>query len=175
MNLQSGFVIELERLTPYYLDYLDLAYPFRDYPMRDVTLTAGDTYQIPYEPDEDALYDASHPDYALYIRYKATEAYNAKLEQIRQRVRVDFLLSTCVRIVSGPYDMHDAEWKSRMEGAFQDNGWRLPTHEGELRLLFIKSIIRTEAERAAILHQCLYEEVSEQNMYHALNMFQSQV
>lgn len=172
-KLVSGFTIEIQPLCPYYLDFLDLVYPYREHPKREIKLAAGDVHEIPFEPDENTSYEPVNEDYELYIRYIATDAYNADLDRIRERVREDYLLSTCVRVKDGPYDSDDEDWRQRMEAAFQERNWRLPKHPGEIELIFIKSIIRSTQERDFIIQSALYKEVSEIELTHALDMFQS--
>jgi len=175
MQLLSGFTIKVSPLTPYYLDFLDIVYPFKEHPKRQIKLAAGDVYETPFEPDENTSYTPDHEDYEYYIKYIATDAYNADLEVTRARVREDYLLSTCVSVVDGPYDHTDANWKSRMEAAFDELNWRVPKHDGALRLIFIKSIMRTQEERATVLDTALLREVSEQELSFALNMFPGKV
>lgn len=174
--LASGFTVEITPLTPYYMDFVDMVYPFREFPKRTISLAAGDAYEIDFKPSENELYDVNHPDYELYIKYIATKQYNAKLEDLRKRAREDYLLSTCVKVVDGPFDENDEDWRNRMEAAFQERGWKIPTHVGELKLIFLKSaVIKLPQERAAIVEKAMYKEVSEQELIHAMSMFQSLV
>lgn len=174
MELQSGFTITISRLCPYYLDFIQDVYKYKPLPHRTILLASGDSVESQYV-FEGTIPSEDDPDYELYIQYVAAVEYNDNIDTRRKLAREDFLLATCITIVNGPYTIDDVEWKLRMEAAFQDRGWRLPTHRGELQLIFIKHAIRSGHERTTILRYAMYEEVTEYELNRALDMFRSAI
>lgn len=168
----SGFTITITPMSPYYMDVIELAYKLKPAPQRRITLAGGDVYEFPFEP-EDRVYVEGEDDYELWIQHKAVVAYNDNIASVRNRAREDFLLSTCVVVDDGPYTLDDV-WRTNIEASLRENGWRMPVHIGEQRLLFLKTaVIRSAAERELVVKTCLYMEVTEPELSLALSMFRS--
>ena len=146
--MKSGFTVRIRPLPPYYKDLIDETIPFPEYPIRIITLASGDEVEWPYEP-KDEHFDPEHEDYDLYMRWKSVDAKVAELTLIRNKARVNFLLSSCVDVVEGPYDLDDVEWAQRVEAAFEN--WSVPTHPGRRYLVFLKTQVITDVEDMEIV------------------------
>lgn len=171
LTLSSGFTILVKPLPPYYLDFVDEQLPLQKYPNRKLKLASGETIEIEYLLP-DSVPDATNvEDYELYIAYKVTEAKNLELNKQRERMRSDFLLSTCVYIKSGPIDFNSEDWVTRVEAAHPN--YKVPTHPGRRLLAFLKSnvILHTE-ERSTIVETACFQEVNLQGIIDALCGFQ---
>lgn len=146
--MKSGFTVCIKPLPPYYKDLVNDTIPFPEYPTRIITLAAGDEIDWPYEP-KDEHSDPGHEDYDLYVQWKSVDAERDKRTELRNRARMDFLLSNCVDVVDGPYDVDDIEWAQRAEAAFED--WTVPTHPGRRYLIFLKTQVITDADEMEIV------------------------
>lgn len=167
--LRSGFKVRIRPLPPYYKDLIDDTIPLPEYPVRIITLASGDVVEWPYEPKEEHA-DPEHEDYELYVKWKSTDDEVARLEKIRKKSRMDFLLSSCVDVVDGPYDVDDIEWAQRLEAAFED--WSVPTHPGRKYLIFLKTQVITDAdEMELIVSLSTAAEVTMQGILSALRGF----
>jgi hypothetical protein len=168
--LKSGFTVCIRPLPPYYKDLIDDTIPLPEYPIRTITLAAGDEIDWPYEPDEEH-FDPEHEDYELYVRWKSVDVERSKLNEIRNRARMDFLLSSCVDVVDGPYDVEDVEWAQKAEAAFED--WTVPTHPGRRHLVFLKTQVITDADdMEMVVGLSTAAEVTMQGILSALRGFQ---
>lgn len=171
-ELYSGFKVAVKPMCPYYVDFIEEVFPFKEHPKRVVQLAGGDTYEIPFEVDKKVSYTSEHEDYDLYIKTIAVDAYNKDLEPKRQKAREDFLLATAIEVLDGPIDFNDNKWIDEVEAAFAEKGYMAPTHEGALKVLFLKTqVITTPQERTAILDAALYREVSESELMRSLSKF----
>ncbi len=141
--LKSGFTVCIRPLPPYYKDLIDDTIPLPEYPTRIITLAAGDEIDWPYKPDEEHS-DPEHEDYELYVRWKSVDVERNERTDMRNRARMDFLLSSCVDVVDGPYDVNDVEWAQKVEAPFED--WTVPTHPGRRHLIFLKTQVITDAD-----------------------------
>lgn len=167
--MKSGFVVRVKALPPYYKDLLDDTIPLPEYPTRTIILAAGDEIEWPYEPKEEH-FDPDHEDYELYVRWKAVDEERNQLTELRKKARRDFLLSNCVDVVEGPYDLDDVEWVQRVEAAFED--WSVPTHPGRKYLIFLLTQVITDAEdMELVMKLSTAAEVSMQGVLNALRSF----
>jgi hypothetical protein len=162
IELKSGFTVRITPLPPYYKDLIDDTIPLPDYPTRTITLAAGDEIDWPYEPKEEH--------FELYVRWKAVDIEREELAKLRNRARSDFLLSNCVSVVDGPYDVDDIEWAQKVEAAFED--WRVPTHPGRRYLIFLRTQVLTDTEDLElVIRLSTAAEVTYQGVLHALRTF----
>jgi len=169
IELKSGFTVRITPLPPYYKDLIDDTIPLPDYPTRTITLAAGDEIDWPYEPKEEH-FDPEHEDYELYVRWKAIDIEREELTKLRNRARSDFLLSNCVGVVDGPYDVDDVEWAQKVEAAFDD--WRVPTHPGRRYLIFLRTQVLTDTEDLElVIRLSTAAEVTYQGVLNALRTF----
>jgi hypothetical protein len=167
--MKSGFTISIKPLPPYYKDLVDETIPLPEYPIRIITLASGDEVDWPYKP-EDEHSDPEHEDYDLYVQWKSVDAKVAKLTKIRNKSRMDFLLSSCVDVVDGPYGVNDDEWAWKVEAAFE--GWTMPTHQGRRYLVFLKTQVITDAEdMELVIGLSTSPEVTMQGILSALRGF----
>jgi hypothetical protein len=169
--MKSGFTVRVKSLPPYYKDLIDDTIPLPEYPTRTITLAAGDEVEWPYEPKEEH-FEPDHEDYELYVRWKAVDEDIEKLTKLRKTSRRNFLLSNCVDVVDGPYDLDDVEWVQRVEATFED--WSVPTHPGRKYLIFLMTQVITNAEDMEMVIQLsTAAEVSMQGVLNALRSFPS--
>ncbi len=168
--LKSGFTVCIRPLPPYYKDLIDDTILLPAYPTRIITLASGDEIDWPYEPDEEH-FDSEHEDYELYVRWKSVDVERNERTDMRNRARMDFLLSSCVDVVDGPYDVDDVEWAHKVEAPFED--WTVPTHPGRRHLVFLKSQVITDAEDMdMVVKLSTAAEVTTQGILSALRGFQ---
>lgn len=158
--LKSGFTVAVRPLPTYYLDFIEGVLPYTPLPKRKVQLLAGDVVEYDYTPDEiepsetDEYYDLWHKTYSA-------KAHNKEIDKQRALLRVDFLLSTCVDIVSGPKDISKDDWVHDLEAAFFDRGFRVPPHPGVRKLMFLKAFVITDAaDRDWIIQSATYPDVT---------------
>lgn len=171
LTLKSGFIVTVKPLPPYYLDFIDEAYSIKEYPDRELTLAGGDILKIDYTPPEEAPDASDTAEYELYVMWHAIDKYNTKMKQLRDKLRRDFLLSTCVTVESGPISIDDDSWIINIEGALPD--YEAPTHDGERRLAFMKAVVvRTQDDLQLIVRSAMFPEVTMQGIEHALQGFQ---
>lgn len=169
-TLSSGFVIDVQPLPPYYIDFLDDEYPLLKYPKRIVQLAGGDTAEFDYTPPEAAPEPSDVEEYELYIKWHNVQQRNVDIEKQRARAKRDFLLATCITIVSGPVDISDNVWVEKLEGVFPDIV--IPDDVGGRMVMFLKTVvIRTTEEFEPIVHASLFPEVTMQGIQAALQGF----
>jgi hypothetical protein len=171
LETQSGYVLEITPLPPYYADIIDDLYPFMDYPKRAIELLAGDVYyqdyEMPAEPPDD-----DDDDFHLYYKYKDAEEYNDKLTGIRARVKRDMLLSLCVDVIDGPEDIEDTAWAEDIEAAVADQNYKVPTDYGQRKLMFLKYVILTNKHDIdTVLRTSMFQEVTIPGIGRALEGF----
>jgi hypothetical protein len=174
LELPSGFSIRVRPMPPYYLDIIDDAIPLPDYPKRQIILAAGDIIYVDYVlPDEPV--PVEHEDYQLYMRWKYVDTVRKELETLRSRARKDFMLSTCVDILSGPLDYRNhLVWIPKVEAAFPD--YKVPEHKGKRMLIFLKTFVISSPEwMDVITRTALAEEATMQGIMTALQAFQNKV
>lgn len=174
-ELSSGFTISVQPLPPYYIDFIEDEFPLEDYPKRKVMLVGGDTVELEYTPPEQMPDADNIEDYELYVKWHAVALENAGIMKLRERARRDFLLSTCVTIVSGPIDIASNEWVQKLEAAMPE-GYEVPTHPGKRILAFLKSqVIRSAPEYGAIIQATMFTEATMQGVGDALRGFQNEM
>jgi hypothetical protein len=157
-------------LPPYYKDIVESALPLPDLPRRKIRLVAGDYVYVDYALPEIAPSE-SDADYDLYMKYVSVISKRQEVQLAREKARVDYLLSTCVSIVSGPIDFDDFEaWIPMVEAAFES--YSVPEHKGKRYLVFLKTFVIKSVEwMELILETCLNKEVSVQGISNALHTF----
>jgi hypothetical protein len=174
LTLSSGFTILVKPLPPYYLDFIDEQLPLQKHPNRKLKLASGETIDIEYLLPESVPEESNIEEYELYIAYKAAEARNVELDKLRDRMRSDFLISNCVRIIDGPIDFNSEDWVTRVEAAHPN--YKVPVHPGRRLLAFMKSnVILHAEERSAIVETACFQEVNLQGIIDALCGFQSEM
>jgi hypothetical protein len=172
---ESGFSLEITPIPPYYLDIIEDVYPFLDYPTREIVLLAGDIIQQPYNPPEDEP-DSEHEDYDIFHRWHDVDRHNTEIKRRRNRARRDLLLSLCIEIKDGPIDIEDPTWITNLEAPFGDTDFKVPEHEGQKKLMFLKYIVIRSTEEAGIVVQAaMYKEVTLEGISTALSGFPSKV
>jgi hypothetical protein len=158
-------------LPPYYLDFIDDQFPFLKPTQRKLKLAAGDILEIEYLPPDVVPNKSNAEEYELYLSYKTVELKNAEILKIRERARIDFLLSNCVVIEDGPVKFEDKDWVIRVEAAFPN--YKVPEHLGKRMLAFLKSnVILHAEERSTIVETSCFQEVNLQGIIDALQGFQ---
>jgi hypothetical protein len=168
--MKSGFTVSVTPLPPYYKDLVDDTIPLPEYPTRIIVLASGDEVEWPYEPD-DEHFDPDHEDYDLYVQWKSVDDEINTRTKLRNRARMDFLLSNCVDVVDGPYDVDDVEWVHKVEATFDD--WIMPTHPGYKYLIFLKTQVITDAnDMEMVVGLSTAAEVTMQGILSALRGFQ---
>ena len=169
----SGYTVAVKPLMPYYMDVIEQAYPYTEYPKRVVKLAAGDEYGFEYTPPAEPP-DVSDVEYELWVKWHYAQEFNDDVDVRRNKARPDFLLANCVIVMDGPRPITDIEWVHEVEAALQPD-FHVPKHPGSLFLLFLKTqVIRLPAERDLILETCTsYQEATWQGIYDALRRFQS--
>lgn len=171
-TLVSGFSIVAKPLPPYYNDFIEDALPLVPLPKRILHLKAGDTIEVEYiEPKE---FPEEPEEQELYLRYKTAVKENEVIEKQRGRTKINFLLTNCIEIVSGPIEESDMAWKNKIQQSLPN--YTLPTDVGMLHVAFIKSqVITTQTELDAVLTACFYPEVNIQGIVNALSHFQDKI
>lgn len=170
LTLVSGFTVDVHPLPPYYKDLIEEQYPLPDYPMRKISLAAGDVIDWPYDPPEQMPVEGSE-DYDLYLRWKSVHAQREFVEEKRVKAKTDYLLATCVEIVDGPELVESQTWVSKVEAAFPD--YKVPEHPGKRLLIFLKTqVITSPQELELLISLALSPEVTMQGIVRALQGFQ---
>ena len=171
LTLSSGFTVLVKPLPPYYLDFIDDQFPYAKYPQRKLKLAAGDILEIEYLLPDSVPAHSNVEEYELYINYKAVEVKNVEITKMRERARIDFLLSNCVTVEDGPVKFEDKDWALKVEAAFPN--YKVPEHPGKRMLAFLKSNVILQAEeRSAIIETSCFQEVNLQGIIDALQGFQ---
>lgn len=164
----NGYEIEIKRLCPYYLDFLDEVLPYIDLPKRKIRLISGDVIEVDYKfPDEEP--DELDEDYDLYYLYLSTVQRNDAIRQDRDILREDFLLLQCINVISGPTSYEDKEWKEELRASI---GFEVPTDPYKQKLYHLKYCVIQADEKEHILNYCLYKEVSMAQISKAMDTFQ---
>lgn len=167
LKLPSGFTVTVRMLGPYALD--PLADMFKDPgPVkRKVTLLAGDIEYWPYTfPEKVPDKDNDPEEYELYMRYINRNMERQELREKFARARRDFLLLNCVTVDDGPISIEDDGWLDDLLAA----GIPAPESDGERKLLFLKTqVIRTTAGYEDIIRNALAQEVSMEDVLHAMD------
>jgi hypothetical protein len=171
-TLTSGFTIVVKPLPPYYNDFIEDALPLVELPKRKLHLKAGDSIDVEYiEPKE---FPTDIDEQELYLRYKTAVKDNELIDKQRARTKINFLLTNCIDVVSGPIEEMDYAWKDRI--ALSLPNYKLPVDPAMLHIAFIKSqVITTQVELDAVLSACFYPEVNIQGIINALGHFQDKV
>lgn len=173
LNLSSGFTVFVKPLPPYYIDVIEEILPLPEFPTRKIVLAAGDIAEWPYEPTDEAA-SPDHEDYTLYAKWKSVKIQRESILQKRDKARKDFLLSNCVRVVTGPVKYESDDWVNRVEAAFEN--YTVPEHEGKRLLIFLKTqVIATPEELEVIINYALSPEVTVQGIINALQGFRDKV
>jgi len=168
--LSSGYTIFVQPLPPYYRDLIDQQFPLPKYPKRTIELAAGDSVDWPYEPPDEPV-DKDHADYELYVRWHSVTEKREQIEKVISLARVDYLLSMCVNVLDGEFEVSDDDWVDRLEAAFTD--FQIPKHKGKRYLYFLKHVvIRTTEEMDMIINMSTSPEVTMQGILAALQGFQ---
>jgi len=170
VSLDSGFVVRVHPLPPYYKDLIEEQFPLPDYPTRSIVLASGDTVPWPYKPPQEEVGSESE-DYDLYVKWKYANDVRSLVTEQREKARINFLLANCVQVISGPIRVESEEWKLRVEAAFPD--YHVPEHRGKLLLVFLQTqVITSTQELENIIQLALSSEVSVQGIMRALQGFQ---
>lgn len=160
-GLQSGFVIEITTLPPYYMDFVYAALPLPDYPVRQFTNIAGDTFLLDYEPPDEVPDVADEDEYLLYMEWHSVQARRAEILEEQAKARRNFLLSNCVFVVDGPYDLDDDDWVVEVEGGLCEYGYKVPSDPAGRRMTFILSkVITSNADWIVVRDNAMYSEIS---------------
>ena len=171
IKVSSGFELFIKPLPPYYKDLIDQEFPLPKYPRRKIELLSGDMVDWPYEPPEEEL-TKEHEDFDLYVRWHFAHETIENIKTVKKLARIDYLLSMCVDIVDGKYNVEDTEWADRLEAAFTD--FKVPSHYGRRYLLFLKHIvIITTEEMNMVVQLCTSPEVAMKGILNALEGFQN--
>ena len=178
-TLPSGFTIATTPLPPYYADIIEDIYPFRDPPVREITLHAGDVYEEPYEPPDEMPDPEDEEYYALWLRWHEVERYNEEIKKKKMKAKRDLLLSLCVHIIDGPVDIDSEDWIQRIEAPFVEDDQQkdiVLQHKGQKHLLFLKYVVITDMEsHKLIMDDATFKEVSLQGIGYALHGFRDNV
>jgi len=170
ITLSSGFKVAVTPLPPYYIDWVDDAFPLPKMPMRKMKLLSGDEVEYDYIPPTTPPDETNQEEFGLYLQYRE---YLRNLEinsKGRERARRDFLISNCVKIVSGPVDIDKDEWEELVEAPF-DN-YVVPKHPGKRLLAFMKAVvIHSVPDYQAVIQIALYQEVQMKSILDALSSF----
>jgi hypothetical protein len=171
-TLVSGFSIIAKPLPPYYNDFIEDALPLIPLPKRTLHLKAGDSIDVEYlEPAE---FPSDTDEQELYLRYKTAVSDNITIESQRKRAKMNYLINTCIEIVSGPIEESDMAWKNKIQQSLPN--YVLPTDPGLLHVAFVKSqVITTQLELDSVLSACFYPEVNIQGIVNALSHFQDKI
>lgn len=159
-DLQSGFTIEITTLPPYYMDFVYAALPLPDYPVRTFTNVAGDTFLLEYEPPDEVPDVADEEEYLLCMEWHSVHSRRAEVLGEQVRAKRNFLLSNCVFVVDGPYDLDDDEWVVEVEGGLHEYGYNVPSDPAGRRMAFILSkVITSNADWIVVRDNALYSEI----------------
>lgn len=169
--LQSGFVVAVKPLPPYYLDFINEELPLPDLPMRKLTLKSGDVVDFEYIVPDAAPDVTDVDEFELYMLHKQAIRKRNEVNDIRNKMRQDYLLSTCVDILEGPVDINSDEWIKRIQAALPS--YVVPPEPYKRRLAFIKAVVITTLdEQNNILNASIFPEVTMQSITNALQGFQ---
>lgn len=170
IELPSGFTVSVRSMPPYYLDIIKDAIALPEYPRREIVLAAGDIIFVDYEPEPGQVLEPGDEDYELWVRWMSVDQDRERLEQLRRRARMDFLLANCVYVVNGPYSLDDDEWIANVEAAFDD--FVIPAHPGKRKVIFLKTLVLNDQNSMSlVMNSAISEEVSMQGVTNALRGF----
>jgi hypothetical protein len=170
LTLSSGFKVSVTPLPPYYIDWIDDVYPVPKPPMRKLKLAAGDEVEYDYIVPKSAPDEKNIEDYGLYLKYKDFLKKSDEIARSRERAKRDFLLSNCIKILSGPIDIDKDEWEKNVEAPFEN--YTVPLHPGKRMLAFMKAVvIHSTIDYQAVIKVALYQEVNMQSILNALSSF----
>lgn len=171
-ELASGFTIETTALPPYYMDFIEDAYPYIDNPTWEYTNVAGDVFPLEYEPpdnppDPDDEEDPdSEENYIMWKRWQDIQRQNVVISNDRWRARRDFLLAVCVNVIDGPCSVDDDSWTDNLEAV---RGYKTPSDPGARKVAFLKSMVVTSEEIWHIVQQdSMFLEVTVEGVYLAV-------
>ena len=99
--LVSGYTVRVRGRGPFAFDHITSRYQNKPPVERVIDLATGDKATWPYEPP-DTPPPPDDEDFELYARWMSTENHNRKMEDSRQRERVEFFKANCVDVVKGP-------------------------------------------------------------------------
>lgn len=174
LQMKSGYTVEVRPLPPYYMDFVETAIPFLEYPRRKLELVSGDVVYEKYKPPKEPPLEADLDEFLLWSYYQEVDDYNKTVDDRRKRARQDFLFSNCVTVIDGPEDVSSDDWVKRVEAAFVDQNFKVPPHSGARMLFFIKAVvIRHMDDATAILEAATFQEVSMQGVVSALQNFRT--
>jgi hypothetical protein len=173
LQLKSGYTVEVRPLPPYYMDFVETAIPYMDWPRRKLELISGDVvYQRYKPPKEPPLEEENLSEFLLYSYNLEVEEYNKTVDDRRKRAKQDFLFSNCVTVIDGPEDVASDDWVKRVEASFVEYNFKVPPHYGARMLFFLKAVvIRHSDDATAILQAATFQEVSMQGVVSALQNF----
>lgn len=174
ITLSNGFIVSVTPLPPYYIDWIDDAFPLPKPPMRIMKLVSGDEVEYDYIVPEEIPSADNVEEYGLYLRYREFLRNTEEVQKYRDRARRDFLLSVCISIVSGPVDIASDEWKNKLEAPFKD--YKVSDHPGKKLLAFMKSVVLvTAADFEIVIQSALYKEVTMQGILNSLRSFRTEM
>lgn len=168
----NNYLIEINPLPPFYMDFIEAVYPLKEYPNRIVKNVAGDILELEYKPLQEHS-DPEHAYYDLWITWTAVDEHNARMKDLRNKARIDFLLVSCVDVLEGRYTLESTEWSDKLVSIFGDD-YHVPHAKRDRLLLFLKyEVIRTLTDKEFILQSAMYPEVNMQGIVDALHTFQN--
>ena len=174
MDTHSGFVIEIKPLPPYYLDVIEEVLIMPSYPARIITLASGDQIPWDYKPEEGIELEPGDDDYDLWAKWMAVDKARGDVSKARELAKRNFLLSNCVRVITGPVHVKNQDWVDKVEAAFPD--YTMPEHPGKRLLIFLKTqVISSPEEMEIIIYNAVSREVTMQGIMSALQGFQHKV
>ena len=170
-DLDSGFLVEVTGLPPYHLDFVEEALPLPEFPSIHYVNPAGDAFELEYTPpDECPDVVDDEEGYYLYMQWHSVSAKRIEITQERIKTRRDFVLSNCVHVLDGPYDIEDDDWVMELEGALVGYGYKVPEHRGARRLAFIKSkVIVSDSDWFVVRDASIYAEITVDGVYSAMD------
>jgi len=143
------------------MDFIDAALPVPDYPERHFTNVAGDEFPLEYEPPQEVPDADDEDEYLLYMEWQSVHKSRQVSEQERIKARRNFLISNCVRVVSGPYELDGDDWVLEVEGGLYDYGYKVPRDPAGRRMAFILAkVVSSNADWNTIREHAIYAEIS---------------
>jgi hypothetical protein len=137
LKLTTGFEIEITPLPPYSLDALQQKYRSVEF-KRGVVVASGVTEYIVYDPPDKVPDRNEMPEeYNLYNQYLSHQAKEREKYELYTRERTAFLLAKCVKVVSGPTQFEDEDWRE-MLAAF---GLELPANPIRQKVLWLQQVV----------------------------------
>jgi len=175
-KLVSGYLVRVRGRGPFAFDHITNRFPFEPEVERTIYLATGDEATWPYDPP-DEMPPPDDEDYELWIRAKAVEARNQKMEIERARERVEFFKVNCLDVVRAPVFSLRVFW-----GKFY-KAWKRLLGQPVLRMPFQRSyitwldteVIRSEDDWMWIVRESQIREVTLDSVLDAARSFPSNV